>query len=143
MSITEQFFSNIDWLATIKDFVIILLSIIALFSTYIQNRKAKRNAWITDFRRNIAKMISLISQDIDKSNKSNIHETFECMTMINLYIDHNDKLHSSLILEINKLKGLFREFSDEKSNSTDVGNKIVDIIKIAKKIIDIEESKFF
>ena len=130
-------------LETTKDFIIILLSVLALFSTYIQSKKTKRNEWINGFRIQVSKMISLISRDIDKNNEINIHEVFLCMTLINLYINHTDPNHTKIITEINELKNEFKEFFKERSNSEKIGLKIVQIVQTAKKIIDIEDSKFF
>lgn len=142
MSITEQFFSNIDWLATIKDFIIILLSIIALMSTYFQNKKNIRRQWINDFRSCVAKMIGTISKSQLDDNII-LHEPFEHFTLVTLYINHDDKLHIRMINELQLLKESFTDLKDKKGNVDKVSKAMTTVMLTAKEIINKEEKKIF
>lgn len=143
MNCCEELPKTVDSISTIKDIALLLLSAIAIFSSYIQHKKTKRGEWIKEFRTIIAKLVATISVKIEEKDLEYHKELFEQFSLVTLYLDEKNTLHTKLIGEINLLRGDLKKFNKGEKNSTEVSVSITNLIKTAKKIIEEERGKIF
>lgn len=139
----EGITKSIDWISTIKDVILILLSAIAIFSSYLQHVNTKRSKWIDDFRAIIAKLITIITTQMEKNDIEYHKDIFEHFSLITLYLDQKNALHSKLLDNLKNLKADMKDFKNGKKDSSQVSVTITELILTSKKIINAENNKIF
>lgn len=143
MNCTEQIPQTVDWISTTKDIILIILSAIAIFSSYLQFKQSKRKEWIKDFRSIIAKFISTATTQIDKNEKDYSKEIIEQFSLITLYLEDKNSLHLKLIDDLKILIDDLKDFKEETKNSKDVSITMTNVILTSKKIINKESNRRF
>lgn len=142
MNYCKEIYQTVDW-ASIKDFVLVLLSAIAIFSSYLQHKRTKRAEWIKDFRLIIAKLISTITTQTDENNVDYHKEIFEQLSLVTLYLDEKNPLHSSFYDSLAKMRSDIKDFEKGDKDSFQTSVTITELILTAKKIIQQENNKMF
>ena len=132
--------SPIDWISTVKDIALVILSGTAVVFGYIQHRRSIRAEWVKVLRIEIAKLIST-SIRIGVSEVDFRKETSESVSLINLYLNENNAIQETLLKQVDELVKLWlaqRQGQRQDEKIIDLGDKV---IRTTKTIIKIEQSK--
>lgn len=123
----------------VKDIIQSIIMVVALWISYrsisIQVKKNRKDLWIQDFRKEMARFLSL-TMSVTGKNLEQLSEIAHCGMMLRMYLNLKEKQHKKLFDVISKTT---THIMENPLDTEEYKINMVEILKLSDEIIHKEQ----